>query len=1209
MKAWTKEQQAAIEARNSNLLVSAAAGSGKTAVLVERIIQMILKDKIDIDQLLIVTFTNAAAGEMRERIADAIVKELEKQNEKEEHLRKQITLLNKATITTLHAFCIEVVKKHFHYIDIDPIFRIGDTTETSILQLEALEELFEKEYEKDDAVFIELVESFGGTKEDTPLQELILKIYHFIQSQPKPYQWLRDRIEDFNLNEEEFQHSQWMSTIKEGICINLKGALDLLKEAQEICRRPDGPFMYMEAIEEDLKQVEDLQHALKEDMEGFYEKITDLKHKTLAKGGQEVSQILKDEVKSLREKAKDIIKAMKKDVFILSPQEYFEDIKRLYPLMRYLGGLVESFGKAYHDKKSEKGIVDFNDLEHYALEILENEKAAEDYRNRFEYIFIDEYQDSNVVQESLIDHIRRENNVFMVGDVKQSIYRFRLADPTLFIEKYENFGLEEGILNRRIDLSRNFRSRKEILDGVNYLFKHIMSKSLGEIDYNEKAYLYEGRSFEVLEDPSIEVKIIEKDIEIEELQEEIEELEDIEVEARIVADRIKRLLQEKIYDANEKTYRPIQYKDIVVLMRTTKNWADTFLEVFMKENIPSYADVSTGYFEAIEINIFMNLLKIIDNKRQDLPLLSVMRSPIGKFSVEDLMEIRIAHREGSFYDAVEAYRNTQKDILGKKLSTFLEKLKDWADEAKFMKIDELIWKLFMDTGYFYYIGAMPGGQQKQANLRVLLDRAKQFEKTSMKGLFNFIKFVEKLERSKGDMGAAKILGENDNVVRIMSIHKSKGLEFPIVIVAGLGKNFNLRDTNADVLLHKDLGLGPKFVDLELRTYRDTIAKLAMRDRIRMESLSEEMRILYVAMTRPIDKLILVGSIKNLSKQIEKWSKNINPYMLSSAKNYLDWIGMVLIKHPDAKSLREIADLGWQEDKLIKDPSKWTVSILNRQHIVQEEKIKASEKKDVKEKLQKFQRQEFTSYKEKIDAILNWEYPNERATTIPSKLSVSQIKQSNIASMKAMGYKIPNLVTRPKFMEKTKTISPAERGTILHFVLQHLDFKKVTIKDYLQEEIKMMVIKELLTEEEAESVDIAKIEALLTSDLGERMLKAERLYKEVPFNLKKKAKEVIIGLENCEDTLLIQGVIDCYFEEEGEWVLVDYKSDYVPNGDVSTIVKRYEAQLQLYQEALERITGRNVKETYLYLFNIDKAVKLQRDTIEKEDYYVEAVETI
>ncbi|SET07243.1 DNA helicase/exodeoxyribonuclease V, subunit A [Natronincola peptidivorans] len=1192
MKAWTKEQKAAIDARESNLLVAAAAGSGKTAVLVERIKEIILQDKIDIDKLLIVTFTNAAAGEMRERIADAIIKELEKKNENEEHLRRQMTLLNKASITTVHSFCIEVVKKHFHFIDVDPSFRIGDITETGILQLEALEELLEKEYEKQHPTFLEVVERFGGTREDTPLQDLILKIYRFIQSQPKPYAWLRNQVEDFNIDIEGFEDSVWVKTIKETISINIQGAIDLLEEAEVICNKPNGPEKYLDAIQDDKKQMKATLLAMEKGFGVFYKTVEGFKHKSLSRGKQDVDENLKEEVKSLREKAKDILKNIKTDIVILSPQDYVDDLEILYPLMCYLYQLVKDFGERYTEKKKERGIVDFNDLEHYALDILENDKAAEEYRAKFEYIFVDEYQDSNIVQETLIQYIKKDNNVFMVGDVKQSIYRFRLADPTLFIDKYESFQLQEGSLNRRIDLARNFRSRGEIIDGVNFIFKHIMSKALGEIDYNEDAYLYQGGSFQDIADPSIEVEIIEKDYEgAEELEEEIEELEDIEVEARIVAQKIKNLLNQKIYDSEEKTYRKLQYKDMVVLMRTTQNWGEIFLETFLREGIPAYADANTGYFEAVEVSMFMNLLKVIDNKRQDLPLLSVMRSPIGKFTIEELIAIRIYHKKGSFFEAIDQYIHSNHNPLTEKLNNFIQSLNQWSNEARFMKIDEFLWKLFIDTGYLYYVGAMPGGSQKQANLRILLDRASQFEKTSIKGLFNFIKFIEKLERSKGDMGSAKILGENDNVVRIMSIHKSKGLEFPVVITAGLGKNFNLRDVNADVLLHKDLGLGPKFTDLSLRTYRDTIAKLAMKDKIKMESLSEEMRILYVALTRPVDKLILVGSVKNLSKLVEKWSKSINPYMLASGRNYLDWIGMVLTKHPDGEALRQLAEIELDKDKLLQDPSHWSVSLKNRKDIVLEEQEKSIQRKEVEKRLKEYDSKAITSHKNSMDTILNWKYPHRKATSIPSKLSVSEIKKSSIATMESIVYKIPNLVRKPKFLEGTKTFSAAERGTILHFVLQHLSLASVEKVEDIKKQLQWMTMKELLTEEEVETVEIAKIVSFLNSQLGQRMLKAKKVYRETAFNIKKKAKDVIDGLEDCDESLLVQGIIDCYFEEDEGLVLLDYKSDYIPNGNINIVVKKYDIQLQLYKEALEKITEKKVKESYLYLFDLDQAVKL------------------
>ncbi len=1192
---WTKEQQEAINSRGSNLLVSAAAGSGKTAVLVERIIQIILKDKIDIDRLLIVTFTNAAAGEMRERISAAIMKEMDKRTDDERYLRRQINLLNRASITTMHSFCMDIVRRHFHIIDVDPGFRIGDVTETSILKLEALEELFEEKYEKADDLFFQLVETFGGTRDDGPLQDLVLRVHSFIQSQPYPKEWLKEKVEEFNLSAEDLDDSNWVKTIKNRIGIRLKGAVDFLHNALAIAKQPDGPDVYEEAILSDLSQITELYDSLHSSTKSFYEKLNSIKHIRL-RPCREGNPELREQCKDLRNTAKDVTQDIRRNIFDTGFEEYAEDLNKLYPLMNYLYKLVIRFTEIYGIKKADRGIVDFDDLEHYALEILDDKPVAQEYRERFEYIFIDEYQDSNIVQETLIQSIKRKDNLFMVGDIKQSIYRFRLADPTLFIEKYETFGDTEDDIDRRIDLFKNFRSRGEILNGVNYIFKNIMSKELGEIDYDDKVALYQGADFEPIDNPSIEVNLIEKEIE-DDTEDELQELADIEVEARIVAGRIKQLLNERIYDTKLKKHRNLEYRDIVVLLRTTQTWAQNFLEVFVEEGIPAYADAGTGYFEAIEVSMFLNLLRVIDNKRQDIPLLSVMRSPIGGFTIEELIDIRIHDKSGTYYEAVEKYINDNDDKLKDKLVAFIEKLNEWSDEARYIKIDQFIWKLFMDTGYYYYVGAMPGGFQRQANLRILFDRAGQFEKTTIKGLFNFIKFIEKLKGGKGDMGAAKILGENDNVVRIMSVHKSKGLEFPVVIAAGMGKNFNLRDTNADLLLHKDLGLGPKFADPDLRTYRDTIAKIAMRDQIKMENLSEEMRILYVAFTRPEDRLIVVGSLKDIGRLAKKWDGTDNVHSLMNGRNYMDWIGPALIKHPDGEVLRDLADIEFDESKYEEEDSKWTVNILGRETIILEKQEKLLKGEEYKEKLMDFDREyfppnDYTEYKEKIYNRLNWEYDHKDATLIPSKLSVTDIRKLSVQEMDFIVHQIPTLVKSPKFMEGKKAFTAAERGTIIHFVLQYLDLNDVHSREEISEQIDFMVAKELITKEESKAVDIEKILNYFNSEIGKRMLKSDKVCRESPFVIEKSAGHVIDGLcEGTDEKLLVQGIIDCYFEEDDGLVLVDYKSDIVFNGDISNIVARYEIQLQLYKEALERITEKNVKETYLYLFDIDRGVRI------------------
>lgn len=1191
MPKWTPEQQAAITSRGSNLLVAAGAGSGKTAVLVERIIRLIIDDEVNIDELLIVTFTNAAAGEMRERIAAAIVRELEGNLEKEGHIRKQMTLLGRATIATLHAFCIEVLKRNFHLIDIDPAFRIGDGTETSILQAEALDELLETEYEMANPCFFNLVEAFGGNREDTPLKELILKIYHFVQSKPYPDQWLQEQVKYFQMDLIELEKSHWSHVIRSNIAIRLEGARELFQLAKSLCQKPGGPAVYLTALEEDLKIIEDLGTSLREGLTQLYRALMNIKHKNLGRASREDDEALKEEIKSLRDQGKKILSKLKEDYFSLSPEDYQEDLNRMAPDMEYLADLANRFSLAYREKKLEKGIVDFNDLEHYALKILEDPLVAREYQNKYRYIFVDEYQDSNIVQETIINRIKRKNNLFLVGDVKQSIYRFRLADPGLFIEKYEAFQKDSTALNRRIDLAKNFRSRGEILQAVNYVFKNIMSKTLGEVDYTPEAYLYQGGSFMPLDENPVELHLIEKEIEAEELDEELELLEDIEVEARMVASRIKELLKEEIFDSRQNTYRKIDYQDIVVLLRTTQGWGEIFLETFTREGIPAYADANTGYFETIEINLFMNLLKVLDNKRQDIPLISVMRSPIGAFTTEELIDIRIAFPRGSYFEAINQYVQEAQGPLHDKLKDFIDRLAQWAEAARYMKLEEFIWKLLMDTGFYHYVGAMPGGQQRQANLRILLDRASQFQKTAIKGLFNFIHFVTKIQGSKGDMGSAKILNENDNVVRMMSIHKSKGLEFPVVILAGIGKNFNMRDTNDRILLHRELGLGPSFIDTDLRVTRDTLARIAMKDQIKLESLSEEMRVLYVALTRPKDKLILVGSGRNLPKLCKKWSQGSSTYRLFSSKSYLEWLISVLMLHPQGEPLRSLAEATVDGSQLPQEESQWKIKIIHRGSLKIEEQEKIHLKDQMMEWLENPPADTNSREYREVNRRLNWVYPHREALYIPSKLSVTDIKLAQFRRLESLGHKIPPLVKMPKFIEDSKEFTAAEKGTILHFVLQHLDLKRVESIEAINEQLGELQDRELLTGQEAHTVVPEKLLAFFESDIGKRMLRAERVYREVPFNIKKRAGDVIENLKDSNEVLLVQGIIDCYFEEAGGLVLLDYKSDFVLGEDRRNIKARYLTQLQLYQEALERITGQAVLERYLYLFYTDEVLKL------------------
>ncbi len=1198
MPNWTTDQQNAIDIRGKNLLVSAAAGSGKTAVLVERIIKLITEDMIDINELLIVTFTNAAAGEMRERILNAIIGKIEEGSKHEEHLRRQITLLNKSYITTLHSFCIDVVRKNFHLIDIDPTFRIGDSTEISIAMQETLDELLEEEYAKAHENFIDLVEGFGGNREDVKLNELILNIYSFIQSKPYPEKWLDEAVENFNISKDELEKSPWMDTIKNSIRIELSGSQDLINRAIKICNMINGPIEYEAALKEDLQNIDSLLKSLEKGLDNFYLNITDIKHPKLkrisGKRKDEIDEVLKEEVQSLRKKYKDGLKnSIVNKVLSKTTKEYLEEINYMYPIMKYLAYLVKGFGKKYSQNKLDRGIVDFNDLEHFALKILESEEVQKEYRNKFKHIFVDEYQDSNIVQETILNRIKREKNLFLVGDVKQSIYRFRLADPSLFIEKYETYTKEGEDINQRIDLSKNFRSRVEILEGINYLFKNIMSKHLGEIDYDESTYLYKGLDFKETYAPYLELNIIENNNEdLEDVDEELEEMSSIEMEARFVVEKIRKLVGTPTYNAKDKVERPIEYRDIVILLRSPKNWSPIFTEIFTKEGIPVYSDDSSGYFDTLEINMFLELLRLIDNKRQDKPLLSVMRSPIGRFKIEDLIKIRLAHREGSYYNAIMNYIENNDDKLSKRLHIFLYKIETWSKEARFLKLDEFIWKLLIETGYYHYVGAMPGGMQRQANLRILVDRAGQFEKSAINGLFLFLRFIDKLMNSQGDMGSAKTLGENENIVRIMSIHKSKGLEFPVVICAGLGKQFNLQDINKDVLLHKDLGLGPKYIDIDKRVYGKTLPKIAIGNKMKLESLSEELRILYVALTRAVDRLLLLGSVKDLERESKKWSRGTSLYNLTKSNSFLHWICSALMYHKDGKILRDIGQASVDESIIdFSHRSNWTINLIKKLDIVSDERDRLKDKLELKSKLESFTLEEEPRFKEIIEQRFKWSYRHMDSVKIPSKLAVSDIKRVSTKNIEKITYKIPNLVKTPRFIEGKKPFTKAEVGSIIHFVMQHLDLNNVASIEAIDEQIDNMVNRELLTEEEVKVVDLEKILKFFEGDIGRRMLLANKVYRETPFILKKKSSDLIYGLKDSEEEVLVQGIIDCYFEENKELVLLDYKTGDVSETDVETIISRYKVQIEIYKEALEKIAGKKVKETYIYLFDADRAIKI------------------
>lgn len=1310
---WTEDQQKAILTRDCNLLVAAAAGSGKTAVLVERIIKIVTDEHrpTDIDKLLVVTFTNAAASEMRERIGEAISRELHK-NPQSKLLQRQLTLLNKSSITTIHSFCLEVIRSNFHIVDLDPNFRIADQTEAVLLKQEALEELFEERYasiiiEEDKNLeenknqegdknlkvdssflnlveapnFLKLVEAYSNNKEDLALQAIVLNLYNFSMSATNPTKWLRQKAEDFNIKEGySFSDTPWAKVLIEDIKIELLGMEKVMLKALKIIEENEAIELYTEVFKADLSTIADLISAAGncfENLAALFEVLSFPKLTTIKACKDKEKQKL---VQEIRNKVKKQLQELAQQSIRGNSGTALEDIKELYPLMVELSQLVIDLQEKYKAKKKERSIIDFNDFEHYCLDILmqkdeqgevvldpdgkpEPSTVAVQLRNKYEEILIDEYQDSNMVQETLLNIISREKigapNVFMVGDVKQSIYRFRQAKPELFLSKYNSYSKNQGDKKRKITLYKNFRSREQVINAVNYIFKQIMCKNIGELDYTDEEALNLGAQFQD-QDPNhqgivggaVELHLIEKELqdvtdENADTAEEVENQEEsgdfqskeddeenatnIQLEARIVAKRIKELMEHnkedafKVYDKNIKAYRFVEYKDIVILLRATSNWAPSFLEELKLEGIPVYADTGTGYFATIEIQIIMSLLQIIDNPRQDIPMLSVLRSPIGGFTAEELVDIRIGQREIGFYEAMinlttatteEAVEEEQEkaeekaeEKVIKKLNKFLEKLNRWRELCKHMPIDEFIWHLYTDTGYYGYIGAMPAGTQRQANLRVLFQRARQYEETSYKGLFNFINFINKLKISSGDMGSAKTLGENENVVRIMSIHKSKGLEFPVVFLSGAGKNFNLMDINKSILFHHELGYGPDYVDPIRRISYPTILKQALKKKIKIESLSEEMRVLYVAFTRAKEKLIITGAMKNIERNLNRMSSSLEEsgeklgeYEILKAKSYLDWIVPAIIRHEDGKPLRELIEIEDSNVKLLSHPASFEVRFWNRDHIVkaasEEEEISISTGEKLKALQEETTEGQFT---EEIEKRLGFKYKYEKSTKMPTVLTVTELKRKfniELTEGTSSNMYMPRLISKPKFLEETKGLTPAEKGTAMHSVVQRLDLTKVATVSEIDAQIQILIEKRLISSEEGKAVRREKLVKLFKTPLGQRMIKAytlNLLKREIPFHIEISSTDVDKSLPKDiygEEKIILQGIIDCYFEEDGEIILVDYKTDSVISGEVNSIIEKYKSQLDYYARALKATLGTQVKESYLYLFSSDEAVEVK-----------------
>jgi ATP-dependent helicase/nuclease subunit A len=1197
---WTEEQSQAIHEKGSNILVAAAAGSGKTAVLVERIINKIIEEEIDIDKLLVVTFTNAAASEMRERILNAIYKKIEEEPTNL-RLQKQITLLNKSNICTIHSFCLDVIRNNFYEINISPNFRIGDTAEIELLKEEVLDELFEDLYLKEDEGFLKLLEIYTSYKDDEPLKDIVKSIYNFIQSAPFPEKWLAEKVKLFDIDIEntDFAETVWgkiiLNNYKECIEENILGLKKIKKELEA----ENELEKFSQAIRLDIENLESLLVNL-----NSWDKSYELA-KTFSFVRWPSSKKINSETPALVKEKRDMINAkfkkLKDSIFIYTSAEVLADLKDMYEVLNLLQAIILKFNENYKKAKLERNIIDFNDIEHLALKILIKDEdgkyvpseIAKKYQDKFEEIAIDEYQDSNMVQEYILTSISKGNNIFMVGDVKQSIYKFRQAMPELFLNKYKTYKLKKEKTEAddlKIQLFKNFRSRKNILDTTNIIFQEIMSKDLGDVDYNEDEYLNLGANYEEPQLENIdfagktEINIINLEDTTKDSQEDEEDnvkterIENSILEARYVAQKINELINSNYYVLDKKEgYRKVTYKDIVVLLRSTTELSPIYEKEISDLGMPVYSETSTEYLNSVEIQLIMSCLKIIDNPMQDIPLVTVMRSMIGGFTDNDLIEIRLADKYENFYESIVKARIQVNEELRNKIDSFLELINQWREASEFLALDELIWKIYMDTGYYNYVGLMQNGKLRQANLKMLFERAKQYESATFKGVFNFINFIDKLKLRNNDLGAAKIIGENENVIRIMSIHKSKGLEFPVVFLSSTGKNFNLKDLREKILIHQEIGFGPNYENSELKIEYPTLAKEAIKMVSKRESISEEMRVLYVALTRAKEKLIITGIEKDLQKSIESKEKElqiyesednskINPKILESYKSYLDWIELVYLKNK------------------IKNSDIFEFNVVSKTEILNQTVESETERKDVLKDIanKKVSKENM----EKIKNILEWEYKYKDSTEMPSELSVSKIKELS----KDTEEKIGITLKKPNFLIEKTELTPAEKGTIMHLCLQKLNYKEEYNLEKLKNMVNNLVNKEIILPKEAESVNYNKILAFLSSNIWKEMQTAKVVEQEKAFYLNLKANEIYQN--DAEDEILVQGIIDLYYiTNNDELVLVDYKTDYVENNNEQSLEDKYNIQLEIYKKALEESLNRKVDKVYIYSTWLNKEIEI------------------
>ena len=1341
---WTTEQKKVITERGKSLLVSAAAGSGKTAVLVERIIGMVCDSAkpVDVDRLLVVTFTNAAAAEMRERVLEAIEKRIEEDPDNQ-HLRRQEVLIHHARITTIDSFCMSVLREHFQEIGLDPAFHIGDPGELKLLEGDVMKELLEDEYAAGSEAFLNFMESFAPGRDDEKAAGLILNMVTFAQSNPRPEEWLEQvPLQAAAETPEEILGKPWMKDLLNGVKERAAGCLPAYDRAIRLCEDAGGLEVISDILEDEKKWI---QRALQaEGYTALAQALSSIPFQTKPrhKKTDTYDEAVAKEAWEIRSKAKTQLTGLAARELSDSGSQMLEKQKLLFAEVSELARLASAFIRRHTEQKRRRNLVDFADLEHLALEVLcrrtedgeEPTATALQYRDTFEEIMIDEYQDSNYVQEQILTSICRKDppNMFMVGDVKQSIYRFRLARPELFLQKYAAYR-EDDEKNERIELFQNFRSRESVLDAVNFFFRRLMTEAVGGIQYTEKQSLHKGLDFEECAGhPAggpVHFMLLDLEDQPEDADEDEEsagesgEKEDAESqpaggmepeageeeqavgfnsrewEAAMAAARILELTDPEkgsyVWDRSLGKYRRAGFGDIVILLRSMPGWSEAYVSVLSSYGIPVQANTGTGYFSALEVRTALSFLQLVDNPLQDIPLAAVMHSPIGGFSANELGIIRAEAkaaeanradgRKMKFYEAVCAFAaparaaeegqtaeagqtgkagnpagtgesdrtgqtagagqpaEARKDLpqedvriteLRGRAADFLKMLEKYRRMSDYLRLHELLYRMLTESGYYDYVSAMPGGAGRRANLDMLLTRAETFEQTSYRGVFQFVRYINELQKYNVDY-APESGEERRDQVRIMSIHKSKGLEFPICFVGGLGKKFNLQDLNKAVLFHPDFGAAADAIDIDARTTDSTVMKRALRRRLLTETLGEELRVLYVALTRAKEQLYLCGSKSGLwaylSDRVEKssdGSENLSAAALTGAGSMLDWLVDAMMPHPCFDEVYRRTGIA-RDNRADAEKSQISLELFTKKEIFAGQTIRRTEDAVRRKELENLDPAQVSSEAlEKISERFSADYDYDDLARTHAAFTVSglqRLAQEDAEPEEDLTPAVPEAEktreeepgtdwlsgkepeagqapeeepgetvfsgTLPGFLQGGKPMTAAERGSLYHWIFEHLDFEK-DVKD----QIDRWMIEGQISEQERLRVHVRDFTRFLKTDLGQRAAAAARrgeYHREAPFILGLTAKELFPEMRGGEeDYVSIQGVVDAWFEEDGRIILLDFKTDYIPEGkDGSLLADRYRTQLGFYKTALKRMTGREVAETWLYSVYLGEEIRV------------------